>query len=438
MNIRQIASAAKSASICLAAVNTETKNNALKAIAEALKQRGTEIIAANQQDLAEAQKNKLAAPLLKRLKFDEGKINEVIAGIESLIKLDDPVGRILAATELDTGLELYKVSCPIGVIGVVFESRPDALVQITTLCLKSGNAVLLKGGSEAAKTNRILAETIAEASEKAGLPCTRTVQGLPEGWIQLLETRQDVAEMLALDEYIDLVIPRGSNKFVRYIMNNTNIPVLGHAEGICHVYVDADADLDMAVNIVVDSKCQYVAVCNAAETLLVDSAIAEEFLPKVKAALEKNGVELRGCEKTASIIDVKPATEKDFATEYLDYIISIKVVDGLDAAIEHINRYGSKHTDAIVTADKAKAERFTALVDSANVMVNCSTRFSDGFRYGLGAEVGISTNKIHARGPVGLEGLVIYKWKLYGTGQTVADYSGPNAKKKFTHKNIEN
>jgi glutamate-5-semialdehyde dehydrogenase len=428
MNISEIAAAAKSASIGLAAVKADIKNNALAEIAKALRQHSAEIIAANERDLAAAEKNNLADPLLKRLKFDDGKIDQTVAGIESLIKLDDPAGRTLSAIELDAGLELYKVSCPIGVIGVVFESRPDALVQISTLCLKSGNAVLLKGGSEAAKTNRILAETIADASEKAGLP---------KGWIQLLETRQDVAEMLGLDEYIDLVIPRGSNEFVRYIMDNTNIPVLGHADGICHVYVAGDADLDMAVNIAVDSKCQYVAVCNAAETLLVDSEIAEEFLPKAKAALEQNGVELRGCERTASIIDVKPATEEDFSTEYLDYIISIKVVDGLDAAIEHINRYGSKHTDAIVTADKSKVERFMSLVDSANVFVNCSTRFSDGFRYGLGAEVGISTNKIHARGPVGLEGLLIYKWKMFGAGQTVADYSGPNAK-KFSHRKIEN
>ena len=427
MNISEIAAAAKSASIRLAAVETYIKNNALTEIAKALKQRSVEIIAANEEDMSVAEKNNLAGPLLKRLKFDEGKIVQTIAGIESLINLDDPVGKTLAATELDAGLELYKVSCPIGVIGVVFESRPDALVQISTLCLKSGNAVLLKGGSEAAKTNRILAETIAQASEKAGLP---------QGWIQLLETRQDVAQMLALDEFIDLVIPRGSNEFVRYIMDNTNIPVLGHADGICHVYVAGDADLDMAVNIAVDSKCQYVAVCNAAETLLVDSAIAEEFLPKVKTALEQKGVELRGCEKTASIIDVKPAAEKDFSTEYLDYILSIKIVDGLNAAIEHINRYGSKHTDAIVTADKSKAERFMALVDSANVFVNCSTRFSDGFRYNLGAEVGISTNKIHARGPVGLEGLIIYKWKLLGTGQIVADYTGPNGR-RFTHKIID-
>ena len=426
MNITEIAVVAKSASIRLAAAKTDVKNSALVEIANAIKRRSVRICSANKEDLSAAEKDHLAVPLLKRLRFDEEKISQVVAGIESLIALDDPVGRTLAATELDAGLELYKVSCPIGVIGVVFESRPDALVQISTLCLKSGNAVLLKGGSEATRTNRVLTETIAEASEKAGLP---------DGWIQLLETRQDVARMLALDEYIDLVIPRGSNEFVRYIMNNTDIPVLGHAEGICHVYVDGDADLQMAVDIAVDSKCQYVAVCNAAETLLVDSGIAGKFLPQVKAALEEKGVELRGCERTAAIIDVKPATEEDWSKEYLDAILSIKVVDGLDEAIDHINRYGSRHTDAIVTADREKAERFMALVDSANVFWNCSTRFSDGFRYGLGAEVGISTSKIHARGPVGLEGLVIYKWKLLGAGQIVADYSGPNAK-KFTHRKI--
>jgi glutamate-5-semialdehyde dehydrogenase len=274
---------------------------------------------------------------------------------------------------------------------------------------------------------------------------------MPKGWLGLMETRAEVTEILKMDEDIDLIIPRGSNEFVRYIMDNTNIPVLGHAEGICHVYVDGEADLEMAVNIVVDSKCQYVAVCNAAETLLVDEKIAERFLPKVKTALEEKGVgsthsassgqasspqvEIRGCKKTTSIIKVKPATEKDWSTEYLDYIISIKVVDGLDEAIEHINRYGSRHTDTIVTANKEKAKKFMDLVDSANVFWNCSTRFSDGYRYGLGAEVGISTNKIHARGPVGLEGLVIYKWKLIGSGQIVADYSGNDAK-KFTHKKL--
>jgi len=428
MNISEIAAVTRAASIQMAAAKTDVKNNALAEIAKALKQHSAEIVSANKEDLVTAEKNNLAAPLLKRLKFDEGKIADVCAGIDSLIKLDDPVGKTITATELDKGLELYKVSCPIGVIGVVFESRPDALVQISTLCLKSGNAVLLKGGSEAVKTNRILAEVISDASEKAGLP---------KGWIQILKTRQDVAQMLALDEYIDLVIPRGSNEFVRYIMDNTNIPVLGHADGICHVYIDSDADLDMAVNITIDSKCQYVSVCNAAETLLINSKIADTFLPKVKTALEEKNVQLRGCEKTASILEVKPATEEDWSTEYLDYILSIKIVDGLGQAIDHINRYGSGHTDAIVTADKEKAERFMALVDSANVLWNCSTRFADGFRYGLGAEVGISTNKIHARGPVGLEGLVIYKWKLLGTGQIVADYSGPNAK-KYTHKKLVN
>ncbi len=428
MSIAKIAAAAKSASIRLAAVKTDVKNKALAEIATALKRGSEKIVSANKKDLTTAEKNSLSAPLLKRLAFDENKIADVVASINSLIKLDDPVGKTITATELDDGLELYKVSCPIGVIGVVFESRPDALVQISTLCLKSGNAVLLKGGSEAQHTNRILAEVITQAGQMAGLP---------EGWIQLLETREDVAEMLAMDEYIDLVIPRGSNDFVRYIMDNTNIAVLGHAEGICHVYIDGNAELDMAVNIAVDSKCQYVAVCNAAETMLVDEKIAEAFLPKVKTILKQKGVELRGCEKTASIIDVKPAVEEDWSAEYLDYILSIKVVAGLDEAIEHINRYGSGHTDTIVTADKNKAERFMDLVDSGNVFWNCSTRFSDGYRYGLGAEVGISTNKIHARGPVGLKGLVIYKWKLVGTGQIVADYSG-SAAKKFTHRKIEN
>ena len=426
MSIAEIAASAKSASISLAAVPADMKNNALAEIAKALKARIAEIVSANEKDLADAQKNNVAPPLLKRLKFDQAKIAEVCAGIESLIKLDEPVGKTITATELDNGLELYKVSCPIGVIGVIFESRPDALVQISTLCLKSGNAVLLKGGSEAANTNRVLAEVIAQAGVKAELP---------DGWIQLLETRDDVAEMLSMDEYIDLLVPRGSNEFVRYIMNNTNIAVLGHAEGICHVYVDSEADLDMAVNIAVDSKCQYCAVCNATENLLVHKDIAQTFLPLIKTAYEQQGVEIRGCAKTSGLIDVKTATEEDWSTEYLDKIISIRVVDSLADAIDSINKYGSGHTDAIVTNNKSNASKFTDLVDSANVFWNCSTRFSDGFRYGLGAEVGISTNKIHARGPVGLEGLLIYKWKLLGTGQVVAEYSGPDAK-KFSHKKL--
>lgn len=425
ISIAELVQGAKSASIKLAAVDTQIKNKALAQIAEALRENSAQIISANKEDLAKAEADNLAVPLLKRLKFDEKKIADVITGIESLVKLDDPVGKTLSATELDKGLELYKVSCPIGVIGVIFESRPDALVQISTLCLKSGNAVLLKGGSEAAKTNAILAQFISQAGISAGLP---------KGWLGLLETRQDVAQILKLDDYIDLIVPRGSNEFVRHIMNNTNIPVLGHADGICHVYIEAEADLGMALGIAVDSKCQYVAVCNAAETLLVDEKIAAEFLPKVEKEFEKQSVEIRGCDKTVSVIGCKKATEKDWATEYLDKIISIKVVSGINEAVEHINKYGSHHTDAIVTSDEQKAKCFMDLVDSADVFWNCSTRFSDGYRFGLGAEVGISTNKIHARGPVGLEGLLIYKWKLIGQGQTVDDYS--SGRKKFTHKKL--
>lgn len=426
MAIHDIAARARQASTRLAAAATKQKNQALEAIQQALQTRARDIIAANQQDLARAQKDNLAAPLLKRLKFDQNKIDDVCEGIRSLIAIEDPVGKTLAARELDKGLELYKVTCPIGVIGVIFESRPDALVQISTLCLKSGNAVLLKGGSEAADTNRILADIITEAAAAAGLP---------DGWLGLLETRAEVAEMLGLDDDIDLIIPRGSNAFVKYIMDNSNIPVLGHADGICHVYIDAEADLDMAVDITVDSKCQYVAVCNAAETLLVHRDTAETFLPRAKHALEAENVELRGCEKTRAIIDVKEAGVDDWKTEYLDSILSIRVVDSLEVAIEHINTYGSGHTDAIVTQNKETAMTFMDRVDTADVFWNASTRFSDGFRYGLGAEVGISTNKIHARGPVGLEGLLIYKWRMIGHGHTVADYAAGG--KKFTHRKLD-
>jgi len=427
MDIKQIAKQAKAASIRLAAVSSEIKNNALGNIARALEKNTAAISSANTADLKKAEKENLAAPLLKRLKFDEGKIGEAVDGLKSLIGLADPVGITLSATELDKGLELFKVSCPIGVVGIVFESRPDALVQISSLCLKSGNAVLMKGGSEAARTNRILADIINQET---------LVAGIPEGWLTLLEARSDVTEMLAMDAHIDLIIPRGSNEFVRYIMENTNIPVLGHADGICHVYIDSKADIDMAVRITVDSKTQYVAVCNAVETLLVHKDMAAKILPKLKDALTKKGVEIRGCERTARLIDVKSATDKDWRTEYLDLILSIKVVDSLEDAIDHINLYGSRHTDVIVTADRDRGIRFMDYVDSANVCLNCSSRFSDGFRYGLGAEVGISTSKIHARGPVGLEGLVIYKWRLIGNGNIVADYSGKNAR-AFTHRPLQ-
>lgn len=426
MNITEAAKAAKKASIYASAVNTETKNAALEAIKASLQANKDGIFAANAEDIERAEQENLEAPLLKRLKFDESKLAGVCEGIDTLIRLNDPVGKTLAATELDDGLELYKVSCPIGVIGVIFESRPDALVQISTLCLKSSNAVLLKGGSEAAKTNRVLADIIIEASEKAGMPWN---------WMGLLESREDVAEMLKCDEYIDLLIPRGSNEFVKYIMDNTNIAVLGHADGICHVYIDSEADVDMAVKIAVDSKCQYCAVCNAAETVLVHKDIAQNVLRDlVVMNFKQLNVEVRGCEKTQKYVDVIGASEADWGTEYLDKVVSIKVVDSLEEAIEHINKYGSGHTDVIVSNDKVSAGEFMDLVDSADVFWNCSSRFSDGFRYGFGAEVGISTNKIHARGPVGLEGLLIYKYKMVGSGQIVTDYA--SGEKKFSHKKL--
>lgn len=425
MNMRNAASLAQKASIQLAAADTELKNRALAEIEKALKERQQDIVRANALDVEKSAEEELAAPLLKRLKFDERKVEEVIEGIRSLIGLMDPVGQTLAATELDEGLELYKVSCPIGVIGVIFESRPDALVQISTLCLKSGNAVLLKGGSEARETNRILTQIIMEATEKAGIP---------SGWIQLLETRDDVNEMLKMDEFIDLIIPRGSNAFVKYIMENSNIPVMGHADGICHCYVDAEANAEMAVKVVTDAKTQYVAVCNATETLLVHRDIAGRFLPLLKEELDKKQVEMVGCEETRRVIPVGTATEEDWKTEYLDYKLSIKVVNSLEEAITHINTYGSGHTDSIITDNKVNAGIFMNLVDSGNVFWNCSTRFSDGFRYGFGAEVGVSTNKLHARGPVGLEGLLIYKYKLVGNGHVVADYA--NHTKTFTHRKI--
>lgn len=417
------AKAAKNASLKMYSLDTNAKNNALKAIAAALIENKEAIIEANLKDIQEAEKTNLAMPLRKRLLFDSKKLENSVKGILSLVSIEDPVGKTLLSTRLDDGLSLYRVSCPIGVIGIIFESRPDALVQIASLCLKTGNAVFLKGGSEAAHSNRILASVIEEATVRSGIP---------KGWISLLESRSEVAKMLALDEYIDLLIPRGSNAFVRYIMDNSRIPVLGHADGVCHVYIHEKADPSMAVRIVVDSKTQYVAVCNAAETLLIDESIAGKMLPLLASALKDKDVELFGCEKTKKILSVDKVEE--WHKEYLDYQMSIRIVSGMDEAIEHINRYGSGHTDAIVTADASAAEKFMNSVDSGNVFWNCSTRFSDGFVYGFGAEVGVSTSKIHARGPVGLEGLVTYKYKLMGSGQVLDDYASD--RKHFKHEPI--
>lgn len=413
---------AKAASTPLSDTSVELRNRALLAMAEALRAHSAEIGEANGRDL-EAYRD-LGDALQKRLVFDEKKLRGVVDGLEALASLPDPLGRVLTRTELAEGLHLRRVTCPIGVIGIIFEARPDALVQISSLCLKSGNAVLLKGGKEALHTNRILAEVIRNATEAVGLP---------GDWIQLLETREEVNGMLRLNEYIDLIVPRGSNSFVKYIMENTTIPVLGHSAGLCHLFLDASANLEKAVAIAVDAKTQAPATCNTVETLLVHKDAASRLLPAVCDALRNAGVELRGDEMSRSIVTwMKPATEEDWSTEYLALILSVKVVDDLAAAIAHINRFGSHHTDAIVTEDAAAAELFQRRVDSADVFWNASTRFADGYRFGLGAEVGISTSKIHARGPVGLEGLTIYKWLLSGQGDTVAPFA--DGRRAFTHR----
>ena len=424
MNIREEVGKMKKDAPFLAASPIEDRNRALEKIAENLKAHKEDIFQANDEDLEEAEKNEVSAAVIKRLKFNEAKLKDVLSGIEQLIKLEDPLEKVTLARELDEGLTLYRISCPIGVIGVIFEARPDAMVQISTLCIKSGNCAILKGGKETTFTNRVLFQLIQDSVVSVGLPNNCLLQA---------EQHNEIDELLSCHDSVDLLIPRGSNAFVQYIMNNTKIPVMGHADGICHIYVDADADQDKAIPIIVDAKTQYTAACNAVETLLVNRSIAREFLPKMAAALKANGVKLRGTAEVNDIIEIETIEEKDFV-EYLDLIASVKLVDNIDEAIEHINRFGSHHTDCIITENADNAHRFMQMVDSAGVYQNCSTRFADGFRYGFGAEVGISTGKIHARGPVGLEGLVTYKYKLFGNGHIVDDYA--TGKKMFHHKDV--
>lgn len=419
-NVEQLAAGAKDASRKLAVLDASIKNAALENIAVRLTENSARIFEANRLDLEQAQKDNLEKTLFKRLKYDETKLEDSVAGIRSLITLEDPLGKTLMHTTLDDGLDLYRVTVPIGVIGVIFESRPDALVQIASLCLKSGNAVLLKGGKEALNTNKVLAEVISGAGVEAGLP---------EGWLTLLTTREDVGAMLSLDKYIDLIIPRGSNAFVQYIMQNTNITVMGHADGVCHTYIDKDADQQMAVKVAIDAKTQYVSVCNTTETILVHKDLVDTFVPVLLDALKEKGVTVYGDDILSEKYSLEKVTE--WHHEYLDYKVSMKVVSDVSEAVDHINRYGSGHTDAIITGNKETAEAFLNGVDSGSVYWNCSTRFADGFRYGFGAEVGVSTSKLHARGPVGLEGLVTYKYKMIGHGDIVADYA--DKKKTFKH-----
>ena len=418
--IQEIAREMKLQSPLMAASAEDVRNQALSMIKDALHEHSSEIFAANKEDLKAADENGIADSVKKRLKFDETKMADVIQGITDLIGLPDPTGKVLLKRQLDEGLILVRESCPIGVIGVIFEARPDALVQISTLCIKSGNCALLKGGSETFHTNRALFSVIHDAAVAAGLP---------ELCLYQIEAREDINALLSCEKSVDLLIPRGSNAFVQYIMNNTKIPVMGHADGICHTYVDVDCDIDKILPAVVDAKIQYTAACNATETLLVHRKIAAEFLPRLAKAYAQNGVTIRGTEEVQEIISCDPATDEDFSTEYLALIISVKLVDDVNEAIAHINCYGSHHTDAIMTENAETARHFQQLVDSAGVYQNCSTRFADGFRYGFGAEVGISTSKLHARGPVGLEGLVTYKYKLNGDGHIVADYA--SGKKSF-------
>ena len=425
MDIKEEVKKVKQCAPVFAGSSLGARNQALEGIVQALEANKEKIFAANQEDMEQAEKDGIAAPVLKRLKFDTGKMQAVTAGIKDLIAMEDPLFQTKMHRQLDEGLVLYRETCPIGVIGVIFEARPDALVQISALCIKSGNCVILKGGSEAKKSNRILFEIIQSVLVKCGLPEHAMLQ---------LEARTEITELLDCHQWVDLLIPRGSNAFVQYIMNNTKIPVMGHADGICHIYVDKEADFKKAIPIIIDAKTQYVSACNSVETLLIHKDIVDEFVPKLYEALKENNVELRGTEEIVKLTGCNQGTEEDNRKEYLDYIVSAKVINSLDEAIEHINYFGSHHTDCIITENSETANEFMRYVDSAGVYQNCSTRFADGYRYGFGAEVGISTSKIHARGPVGLEGLVSYKYKLFGNGNVVDDYA--KGKKQFHFKDL--
>ena len=426
----EAAKLARAASRKLAVLSAEARNEILEIAANHLEENAARILQANQEDVEAAEKlareGKMSGAMLARLRVTENGVRDMAEKVRGVARLPDPLGRRLAVTELDEGLVLTKESCPLGVVAVVFESRPDVVPQVASLALKSGNAILLKGGIEAVRSNGVLMNIWCDALAESG--------ACPAGSAQMLQSRADVMELLNLQRDVDLLIPRGGKEFVESISRRSQIPVLGHGEGICHVYVHAAADLKKAERIVLDAKVDYPAACNAAETLLIDANVAAEFLPRMVSALLAAGVEVRGCERTRATAQssaVKAATNDDWATEYGDLILSIKVVDGVSSAIAHIHEYGSGHTEAIVTEDSEAAETFLNEVDAAGVFHNASTRFADGYRYGLGAEVGISNGKLHARGPMGLEGLTTYKYKLRGSGQAAADYK---TGKKFKHR----
>ena len=425
--LRLVAETTRQAAQTLASLSAEAKNRAIEAVAMALEANATAIVAANQADCDAAVADHLAQPLYGRLKLDRVKLEGAIAGLRDVARLPDPVGTVQIHRELDAGLVLTRRAVPLGVLGVIFESRPDAVMQISALAIKSGNGVILKGGREAVRSCTALVQAI-----KQGLAAA----GVDPAVVQLLTTREETRALLDLEGYVDLIIPRGSNAFVRFVQENTRIPVLGHADGICHLYIDREADLEQAIAIALDAKTTYPSACNTIETLLIHQDMAATGLPALVEALHQARVELRGDEAARQIVSaLVPATEDDWTTEYSDLILAIKVVASVEEAIAHINTYGSRHTEAIVTRNLATAAHFMERVDAAGVFHNCSTRFADGFRYGFGAEVGISTQKMPPRGPVGLEGLVTYKYQLVGDGHVSSTYSGSDAK-PFTHRDL--
>jgi glutamate-5-semialdehyde dehydrogenase len=430
----ELAREARAASHTLSTLSTAVKNDALEWIAVALERHFASILAANAEDVARGKemvaRGEMTESLYQRLVLNTNKLKDMIAGVRAVKKLEDPAGRVIDRTVLDDGLVLDKVTCPLGLLAIIFEARPDAITQISALAIKSGNGVILKGGAEVERTMRAVLVAIHEGLFEASVPVAA---------VSAVYGRDAVATLLKQEDLIDLVIPRGSNALVQAIQRSTQIPVLGHADGVCHVYVDEFADEKMAVAVAVDSKVQYPAVCNAAETVLVHRGIAAEFLPKLAGALRAKSVRLRGDAETQLLlrdVSVELVRDDEWHTEYSDLVVALKVVASMDEAIAHVNCWGSHHTDAIMTESKAAAQRFMSEVDSATVCHNCSTRFADGFRFGLGAEVGIATSKLHARGPVGLEGLVTYKYKLSGSGQVVKDYVGTNAK-AYLHKKVK-
>jgi len=431
VDVASMARSAREASRKLALLPDEIRKSALLAIADAIEEDGSRILAANARDCAAAQEllssGEMTPALFSRLRIKDSGIAQMAARVREVAHLPDPLGKRLAATELDQGLLLYKETCPLGVLAVVFEARPEIVPQIASLALKSGNAVLLKGGAEAAHSNECLVAVWRNALRK--------FPDVPQDSVHLLQSRSEVMDLLRLEGEVDLLIPRGSKEFVAYMERHSQVPVLGHGEGICHLFVDRAADLSRAVSITLDSKVEYPVACNSIETLLVYPEVAVTFLPRVVAELRKADVEVRACPRVLALLPAEhlvPATEKDWSTEYSGLILSIKIVDSLEEALEHIHKYGSKHTESIVTEDQAAADRFLQEVDAAGVFHNASTRFADGYRYGLGAEVGISNGKLHARGPMGIEGLTTYKYKLRGSGQIVSEYSA--GLRHFKHK----